>query len=116
MYYNVLGRIGDSLEDLGGVVLLYQSACGADYGTLTAAHAAYVAEILVEGAADSCVKASVYSADNAYILLFTCGYAATAEYALPVSRSAIAIETSFFIVFSFFVFWFFFQTRGLYHK
>ena len=84
MYYNVLGRIGKSLEDLGGVVLLYQSACGADYGTLTAAHAAYVGEILVEGAADSCVKASVVSADDAYLLLSAGCYAAAAEDTLGV--------------------------------
>jgi hypothetical protein len=77
--YNVLCRVGDSLEYLGGVVLLDKSAGGADYGTLTAAYTAYVCEILVEGAADGCIEASVVSADNAYILLLTSGNAAAAE-------------------------------------
>ena len=81
---NVLGRIGQSREDLGGVVLFYQSAGGADNGALTAADAGNVAQLLVKGAADLSIKAAVVGADNADVLFFTSGHAAAAKDTLVV--------------------------------
>lgn len=84
MYYNVLCRICKSLEYLSGIVALNECACRTNYGTLTAAYAGNVAEVFIERAADRCVKASVVSADNGYILVLTCSYAAAAEDTLVV--------------------------------
>ena len=63
MNNNVLCGIGDSLKYLVGIVTLNKRACGANYGTLTAAYAAYVVKLLIERAADNGVKAAVVYAD-----------------------------------------------------
>ena len=95
---NVLGRISQRLEYLGGVVLLDQSACRADNGTLTAAHAGNFAQILIERAADRGIKAAVVRADDADELLFTSGYAAAAKDTLVVVADKVQGGVVFFIM------------------
>ena len=84
MNYNVLCGVCDSLEHLCGVVTLNKSACGTNNGALTAAYARNITELSVERAADFGIKSAVVSSDNAYKLLLTSSYAATAKDALVV--------------------------------
>ena len=85
----MLCGVCDSLEHLCGVVTLNKSACGTNYGTLSAAYAGNIAEILIERAADLCVEAAVVRADNAYILLLTSSYAAAAKDTLVVVTNEV---------------------------
>ena len=84
MYNNNLIRIVDSVEYLVCVVLFNQCACRTYSSTLTAGNTGNISKLLLESAADFCVKTSVVSADNAYKLLFTSGNASAAEHALVV--------------------------------
>ena len=84
LHYNVLGRIGESIPYLVGIVLLNESAGRTYSGTLTAGDTGSRAEIHVEGLTDAGVDTTVVSTDYGYVLLVTNSYTSTAENTLVV--------------------------------
>jgi hypothetical protein len=98
MNNNVLCGIGNSVHNLVGVVTLNKRACGANYGALSAAYAAYVVKLLVERAADNGVKAAVVRADYRNILLLAGSNAAAAKDTLVVVANKVKCAVILFVM------------------
>jgi len=95
---NVLGGIVESVDDLGGLVLLLQSAGGAGNDALAAGNTCNVVELCIKGAADVGVETTIVCTDNRNKLILTGTYAAAAENALGVVTDEVrstAIENGF---------------------